>query len=159
MPSKTLCGLDDLHTPLGVPPFHKKTVLLQPSLETLLSLTSSEHLQFVLHYWLVSDCPHHVRLSQSERLVGTIIPILWRIKPSTFSRRTWKKGGNTEYNVFLCSPIVTQLCYTEMKYPTNSLQLSSRHSSWRSQARGIQALLTFTETFNTRLNPRRYITG
>lgn len=71
-----LWGLDDLHTPLGVPTFHKKTVLLQPSLKTFLGLTSSEHLQFVLHYRLVPDHPHQVKLSKSEQLVGTTVPIL-----------------------------------------------------------------------------------
>jgi len=76
LPSKTLCGLDDLLTPLRVSPFHKKAVLLQPNLEVVLSLTSSEHLQFALCYWLLPDWPHQVKLSKSEQLVGTIISIL-----------------------------------------------------------------------------------
>lgn len=86
---------------------------MQPNLETSLSLTSSEH--FVLQYCLVPDCPHQAKLSKSKQLLGTITPILGTINPSTSSRTMWKKGGNTEYNIFSCFPIITQSCCTEMK--------------------------------------------
>lgn len=108
---------------------------MQPNLETSLSLTSSEH--FVLQYCLVPDCPHQAKLSKSKQLLGTITPILGTINKSTSSRTMWKKGGNTEYNIFSCFPIITQSCCTEMKYASIACSWAGGWTRWNILHEGI----------------------